>query len=129
MQALVRPPGGLPRDHNWSRDEVETVPSGAAPNDRCHAHRQRLGRQPAVDDDGAITAYGAITGCRHSVPLKGFTLRPGRASGTVLVASDQSGYAAVRRFATAAAEALGIGWVRVVTDDSEYARRVEVEPL
>ncbi len=51
------------------------------------------------------------------------------ASGTVLVASGQRGYAAVRRFATAAAEALGTGWVRVVTDDSEYARQVETEPL
>lgn len=51
------------------------------------------------------------------------------ASGTVLVASDERGYAAVRRFATAATEALGTGWVRVVTDDSEYARQVETEPL
>ena len=52
------------------------------------------------------------------------------ASGTVLVASDQPGYAAVRRFATAATEALGTaGWVRVVTDDSEYACRVVAEPL
>lgn len=51
------------------------------------------------------------------------------ATGTVLVASDQGGYAAVRRFATAATEALGTGWVRVVTDDSEYARRVVTEPL
>ncbi len=51
------------------------------------------------------------------------------ASGTVLVASDQPGYAAVRRFATAATEALGSGWVRVVTDDSEYALLVATEPL
>jgi|tagenome__1003787_1003787.scaffolds.fasta_scaffold19199003_2 hypothetical protein len=51
------------------------------------------------------------------------------ASGTVLVASDQPGYAAVRRFATAATEALGTGWVRVVADDSEYARRATAEPL
>ena len=52
------------------------------------------------------------------------------ASGTVLVASEQPGYAAVRRFATAATEALGTGCrVRVVTDDSEYARRVAAEPL
>jgi hypothetical protein len=51
------------------------------------------------------------------------------ASGKVLVASDQRGYAAVRRFATAATEALGTGWVRVVTDDSEYARQVVAEPL
>lgn len=51
------------------------------------------------------------------------------ATGTVLVASDQDGYAAVRRFAASAIEALGTGWVRVVTDDSEYARRVVIEPL
>ena len=50
-------------------------------------------------------------------------------SGTVLVTSDQRGYAAVRRFATAATEALGTGWVRVVTDNSDYARRVVTEPL
>jgi hypothetical protein len=50
-------------------------------------------------------------------------------SGAVLVASDEDGYAAVRRFAASATEALGTGWVRVVTDDSEYARRAVVEPL
>jgi hypothetical protein len=50
-------------------------------------------------------------------------------SGTVVVASDQPGYAAVRRFATAAAEALDAAWVNVVTDDSEYAKRVGAEPL
>jgi hypothetical protein len=51
------------------------------------------------------------------------------ASGTVIVASHQRGHAAVRRFATSATEALGTGWVQVVTDDSEYARRVVTEPL
>jgi hypothetical protein len=50
-------------------------------------------------------------------------------SGTVPVASRQNGYAAVRRLSSTATEALGTGWVRGVTDDSEYACRDVIEPL
>jgi hypothetical protein len=47
----------------------------------------------------------------------------------VPVAGRQNGYAAVRRLSSAATEALGTGWVRRVTDYSEYARRDVIEPL
>jgi hypothetical protein len=51
------------------------------------------------------------------------------ALGTLLVACDQHRYAVVRRLATAAPESLGVGWVNVVTDDSQYAQRVVVEAV
>ena len=52
VAALVRHSGGLPRDHNWSRGELEAVPSGDPPNDLPHRQSQALGHRPAVDDDG-----------------------------------------------------------------------------
>lgn len=43
------------------------------------------------------------------------------ATGTVVVHSDDPGYRAVRRFATAASDLVG-AWVNVVTDDVPTAR-------
>jgi len=42
----------LPRDHDWSRGELEAVPSGDPPNDLLHRDREALDRGTAVDDNG-----------------------------------------------------------------------------
>jgi len=49
------------------------------------------------------------------------------ATGTVVVHIDEAGYAAVRRYATAAARQLGV-WVNVITDDASAAQ-VDTDPL
>ncbi len=46
--ALVRPSRSLPRDHDWSCGEVETVWGGDPPSDALHRHRNALGRRTAV---------------------------------------------------------------------------------
>jgi len=48
-------------------------------------------------------------------------------TGTVVVHSEEPGYAAVRRYATAAARRLGV-WVNVITDDAS-ATQVDTEAL
>ena len=48
-------------------------------------------------------------------------------TGTVVVHSDELGYAAVRHYASAAARQLGV-WVNVITDDASAAQ-VDTDPL
>jgi ABC-type sugar transport system substrate-binding protein len=48
-------------------------------------------------------------------------------TGTVVVHSEEPGYSAVRRYATAAAGQLGV-WVNVITDDASAAQ-VDTETL
>jgi hypothetical protein len=62
---LIVPPDRLPRDHNWSRGELEAVPSGDPPNDLLHRNLETLRCGTAVDDDGkngAGTAAASVDG-------------------------------------------------------------------
>src|SRR3954471_5291311 len=96
------------------------------------AQETRMQAVQSASEQRTATRDQVLSGRRRLRELaaaEGLRRVPVDAPGTVIVASDQPGYAAVRRFATAATEALGTGWVRVVTDDSEYARQVVAEPL
>lgn len=48
VRALVHPPDGLPRDHNWSCGDLEAVPRRDPLSDLLHGDREALACGTAV---------------------------------------------------------------------------------